>query len=165
MESRKMVLLNLFAGQQWRNRHRERLVDTVGEREGGTNWESSMETYITIGKIDSQWEFAVWCRELKPSALWPVVMIMQEPTGSLVHSYSPFPLSFLLKEPHFVPISSSQMFLEKLCPSSTTKRELCWFQPIMVTSNSTIPGLIWASPLARDWWSTSDTWCLKTSQC
>jgi len=32
-----MVLLNLFAGQQWRNRHRERLVDTVGEREGGTN--------------------------------------------------------------------------------------------------------------------------------
>ena len=50
-------------------------------------------------------------------------MIMQEPTGSLVHSYSPFPLSFLLKEPHFVPISRSQMFLEKLCPSSATKRE------------------------------------------
>ena len=23
MESRKMVLMNLFAGQQWRNRHRE----------------------------------------------------------------------------------------------------------------------------------------------
>lgn len=26
---------------------------------------------------------------------------MQEPTGSLVHSYSPFPPSFLLKEPQF----------------------------------------------------------------
>lgn len=45
-------------------------------------------------------------------------------TGSLVHSYSPFPPPFLLKEPHFVPISRSQMFLEKLCPSLTTKREL-----------------------------------------
>ena len=28
--------------------------------------ESNMETYITICKIDSQWEFAVWLRELKP---------------------------------------------------------------------------------------------------
>ena len=27
--------------------------------------ESNMETYITICKIDSQWEFAVWPRELK----------------------------------------------------------------------------------------------------
>ena len=25
----------------------------------------NMETYITICKIDSQWEFAVWLRELK----------------------------------------------------------------------------------------------------
>ena len=53
-----------------------RLVDTVGEREGGTNWESSMETYIyvcvcvCVCKIDSQWEFAVWCRQLKSGALW-----------------------------------------------------------------------------------------------
>ena len=28
--------------------------------------ESSMETYITMCKIDSQWEFAVWLRKLKP---------------------------------------------------------------------------------------------------
>ena len=35
MESRKMVLMNLFAGQPWRYRHRERLVDTVREGEGG----------------------------------------------------------------------------------------------------------------------------------
>ena len=26
---------------------------------------SNMETYITIGKIDSQWEFAIWLRKLK----------------------------------------------------------------------------------------------------
>jgi len=37
MESRKMVLMNLFAGQEWRNRHREETLDTVGEGEGGTN--------------------------------------------------------------------------------------------------------------------------------
>ena len=28
--------------------------------------ENNMETYITVCKIDSQWEFAVWLRELKP---------------------------------------------------------------------------------------------------
>ena len=27
--------------------------------------ESNMETYITKYKIDSQWEFAVWLRQLK----------------------------------------------------------------------------------------------------
>ena len=27
--------------------------------------ESNMETYITICKIDHQWEFAVWLRKLK----------------------------------------------------------------------------------------------------
>ena len=26
---------------------------------------SNMETYITICKIDTQWEFAVWLREIK----------------------------------------------------------------------------------------------------
>ena len=25
----------------------------------------NMETYITVSKIDSQWEFAVWLRKLK----------------------------------------------------------------------------------------------------
>ena len=42
-----------------------RLMDMVGEGEGGMNWESNIETYITICKIDSQWEFAVCLRELK----------------------------------------------------------------------------------------------------
>ena len=47
-----------------------RLEDTVREGDSGTNRESSMETYtLPYVKLDSQWEFAVWCRELKPAAL------------------------------------------------------------------------------------------------
>ena len=30
MESRKMVLMNLFAGQQWRNRHNEQTYGQIG---------------------------------------------------------------------------------------------------------------------------------------
>ena len=37
MESRMTVLMNLSAGQQGRHRLKNRLVDTVGEGEGGTN--------------------------------------------------------------------------------------------------------------------------------
>ena len=66
MESRKMVLKNLFTGQQWRNRHKEQ---TYGHGERGGEGEmygmSNMETYITTCKIDSQQEFAVWLRKLK----------------------------------------------------------------------------------------------------
>ena len=66
MESTKMVLKNLFTGQQWRNRHREQTYGH-GERggEGEMYGNSNMETYITICKIDSQQEFAVWLRKLK----------------------------------------------------------------------------------------------------
>ena len=66
MESRKMVLKNLFTGQQWRNRHREQTY-AHGERggEGEMFGESNMETYITVCKIDSQWEWAVCLRKLK----------------------------------------------------------------------------------------------------
>ena len=61
-----MVLKNLFTGQQWRNRHREQTYGH-GERggEGEMYGKSNMETYITICKADSQWEFAVCLRELK----------------------------------------------------------------------------------------------------
>ena len=50
-----MVPKNLFAGQQWRNRHREQTYGH-GERggEGEMYGESNMETYITTCKIDSQ---------------------------------------------------------------------------------------------------------------
>ena len=60
MESRKMVLKNLFAGQQWRNRQ------TYGHRERGGEGElyekRNTETYITVCKIESQWEFSVCLR-------------------------------------------------------------------------------------------------------
>ena len=61
-----MLLKNLFTGQQWRKRHREQTYGH-GERggEGEMYGKSNMETYITICKIDSQWEFAVWLRKLK----------------------------------------------------------------------------------------------------
>ena len=65
MKSRKIVLKNLFTGQQWRNRHRY-----FGHGERGGEGESNMETYIIIHKIDSQGEFAVWLRKLKQGALY-----------------------------------------------------------------------------------------------
>ena len=66
MESRKMVLKNLFIGQQWRNRHREQIYGH-GERGGEAEMDgkSNMETYITMCKIDGQQEFALWLRKLK----------------------------------------------------------------------------------------------------
>ena len=61
-----MVPKNLFARLQWRNRYREQTY-RHGERggEGEMYGESNMETYITICKIESQWEFAVCLKELK----------------------------------------------------------------------------------------------------
>ena len=61
MESRKMVQMNLFGGQQWRNRHREQTCEHGGGEagEGEMYGENKMEIYNTICKIDSQWEFAV----------------------------------------------------------------------------------------------------------
>ena len=38
--------------------------------EGEMCGKSNMETYITICKIDSQWEFAIWLRKLKGGALY-----------------------------------------------------------------------------------------------
>ena len=65
-ESRKMAPKNLFARLQWRKRYREQTY-RHGERggEGEMYGESNMETYITICKIESQWEFAVCLKELK----------------------------------------------------------------------------------------------------
>ena len=61
-----MVLNNLFAEQQWRNRHREQTYGH-GEKggEGETYGQSNMEAYIAICKIDSQQEFGVCLRKLK----------------------------------------------------------------------------------------------------
>ena len=71
MESKKMVLKNLFTGQQWRNRHREQTYGHGERGEGEMYGKSNMETYITICKIDSQWEFAVWLRKLKQALYQP----------------------------------------------------------------------------------------------
>ena len=65
-----MVLKNLFTGQQWKIRHREQ---TYGQGERGGEDEmygkSNKETYITMCKIDSQWEFAVCLRKLKQGSV------------------------------------------------------------------------------------------------
>ena len=65
-----MVLMNLFAGQQWRNRHKEQTYrqGEGEEREDKMYGESNMEIYNTLFKRDSQWEFTIRLRELK--ALW-----------------------------------------------------------------------------------------------
>ena len=57
MESIKMVLMKLFAGQQWRYRIENRLMDMGAEeeREGGMCGKSNLETYVAIYNIDSQW--------------------------------------------------------------------------------------------------------------
>ena len=60
-----MLLKNLFTGQQWRNRQRIDLWTWGEGRKGEMYGKSNMETYITICKIDSQWEFAAWLRKLK----------------------------------------------------------------------------------------------------
>ena len=71
MESRKMVLKNLFTGQQWRNRHREQTY-RHGERggEGEMCGKSNMETYITICKIDSQPSICCMAQETQTGALY-----------------------------------------------------------------------------------------------
>ena len=61
-----MVLMNLFAGQQWRNREND--LETWGKGKRGQSemdGKSNMETHNSICKIDSQWEFALSLRELK----------------------------------------------------------------------------------------------------
>ena len=70
MESGKIILMNLVAAQQWRNRHREQTYGP-GKREGESEMygKSNMETYTTICRIDSQREFAVWAQESQTGAL------------------------------------------------------------------------------------------------
>ena len=47
MESRKMVLKNLFTGQQWRNRHREQTYGQ-GERGGGVRCMDRVTWKLTL---------------------------------------------------------------------------------------------------------------------
>ena len=61
-----MIMKNLFAGEQWRNRHREWTYEH-GERGGEAEMcgESNEETYISMCKMHSQRELAVCLRKLK----------------------------------------------------------------------------------------------------
>ena len=61
-----MVMKNSLTGEQWRDRHREQTYGH-GERgaEGEMCGESNTQTYITVCKIDSQRESAVWLGKLK----------------------------------------------------------------------------------------------------
>ena len=59
MESGKMVLMDLFAGQQWKCRRREQICGHSWEGEVGQT-EGSIEAYPSLYvNLDSQREFAV----------------------------------------------------------------------------------------------------------
>ena len=61
-----MVPMNLSEFTNRETDRENRLMDMVGGRKETVRcMESNMETYITICKTDSQWEFGVWLRELK----------------------------------------------------------------------------------------------------
>ena len=36
--------MNLFAGKEWKNRHRQQTMDTVGEGDSGTDYEGIIDT-------------------------------------------------------------------------------------------------------------------------
>ena len=58
MESRKMVLMKLFAGQQRRHKHREQTYGH-GRREEGESRIYGEKHNISICKIDRQWKLAI----------------------------------------------------------------------------------------------------------
>ena len=59
MESRTMVLINLFVRSSGNADTENRPVGTVGLGEGKMHLESSVEIYVTICKVDSFGEVAV----------------------------------------------------------------------------------------------------------
>ena len=68
--SRKIVLMILHSGQQRKHRHKEQ---SFGHSGGRTGWDDLRKYHWNIHSIicktDSQWEFAVWHKEPKTSAL------------------------------------------------------------------------------------------------
>ena len=59
-----MVVMNLFASQKWRDRPRTDFGHRERGGEGEMYGESNTESYITVCKIGSQREFALWLRKL-----------------------------------------------------------------------------------------------------
>ena len=71
MKSRNIALMNLFAGQQWRCRHREQTYGYRGfgeEGEDGTNGESNKETY-TIPYVQQPVRISCMTQEVQSGAL------------------------------------------------------------------------------------------------
>jgi len=60
-----MVKMNLFARQQWKNRHREQTYAHREREEKLRCMERVSWKHVTVCKIDSQCEFCVCLRELK----------------------------------------------------------------------------------------------------
>ena len=60
-----MILKNYLQGSNGETDIENRLMDIGDGRRGEIYGKSNMETYITICKLHSQWEFAVWRRKLK----------------------------------------------------------------------------------------------------
>lgn len=58
MESKKAVLMNLFAGQEGRCRSREWTVDTVGKRGVGQLERVAWETYTEPHRENRRWKVA-----------------------------------------------------------------------------------------------------------
>ena len=48
---------------------KNRLLDSVGEGEGGVTWENSIEMYIPICEIDDQSKSDAWDRAFKADAV------------------------------------------------------------------------------------------------
>ena len=94
-----MVLMNLFARQQWRNRRREQ---TYGHRERGGEDEmygkSNMETYITICKIESQPSICCMAQETQTGAIYFTYGNVSFHVTLSIHLIlsSPFPMSISL---------------------------------------------------------------------
>ena len=69
MESKKMMLKNLYAGLQGRHRDREQTY-WLGLGREKRGWDERREQHWNIGtttcKTDGQWGFAAWLGELKP---------------------------------------------------------------------------------------------------
>ena len=97
MEFRKMVLMNQFAGQAQRCRYSEQTEDHPGQGKGGTDWDSSTETYILPyvkqignGKLLYSTESSTQClwqprgvgcgREVQDGGDICVVLVRQKPT-------------------------------------------------------------------------------------
>ena len=70
MGLRKMVLMTYLQGSSGDADIETSFGHSRGERRWDDLWEQHWNVYITVRKVDSQWEFAVWHREPKASALW-----------------------------------------------------------------------------------------------